>query len=154
MKKVISLILALTMLLGLSTMALAAQDDDKVKIDFVVNGAIEKTIYVDYGEDYNSQAPKVKDYLADGKRYKFSGWDCHNKYYNAIYETLPAIKDTTPVVELTFYATYSEADLDVDTVVGDLVGDDIMSSLKTIWDEFLVFLKTVLLYLATFITIG
>lgn len=156
MKKVISLILVLTMLFSFGTMVFAAEQDEKpIKINFVIDGKVEKTIYVDYDEDYNSQAPNVKKSISNGIKYEFAGWECDNKYYKgAIYTNLPVIKETVPVYELTFTATYSETEFDGEEIITDIIGDDMMSSLKTIWDEFLVFLKTIILYLATFITIG
>lgn len=156
MKKVISLILVLTMLFSFGTMVFAAEQDEKpIKINFVIDGKVEKTIYVDYDEDYNSQAPNVKKSISNGIKYEFAGWECDNKYYKgAIYTNLPVIKETVPVYELTFTATYSETEFDGEEIITDIIGDDMMSSLKTIWDEFLVFLKTIILYLATFITVG
>lgn len=156
MKKVISLILALTMLLSFGTMAFAAQEEEKpIKINFVIDGETVKTIYVDYNEDYNSQAPNVKKSISGGIKYEFSGWECSNKYYSGtIYEKLPVITETSPVYELTFTATYSETEIDGETIIGDIIGDDAMTGLKTIFDEFINFLKTVILYLAAFITIG
>lgn len=156
MKKVISLILVLTMLFSFGTMVFAAEQDEKpIKINFVIDDEVKKTIYVDYGEDYNSQAPNVKKSISNGIKYEFAGWECDNKYYKgAIYTNLPVIQETVPVYELTFKATYSETEFDGEEIITDIIGDDMMSSLKTIWDEFLVFLKTIILYLATFITVG
>lgn len=157
MKKIISLILALTMIFTLGLTAFAVEEEKPVKVNFKIDGEVVKTIYVDYGEDFNSQAPSIKKEISGGIKYEFSGWDCDNKYYaGTIYETLPVISETTPVYELTFTATYTETKYDgeeiVDDIIGGIIGDDALSGLKTLLDEFIAFLKTVILYLAAFIT--
>ncbi len=154
MKKVISLILALTMLFALGTVAFAAEEDEKpITVNFVIDGEVKKTIQVDYGEDFNSQAPNVKKSISNGIKYEFAGWDCDNKYYNdTIYETLPVISENTPVYKITFTATYTETKYDGEEIIADIIGDDAMAGIKTILAEFITFLKTIILYLAAFIT--
>lgn len=152
MKKVLSLVLALAMLFALTAVAFAA-DKKPVTVHFVIEGEVVKTIQVDYGEDYNSQAPDIRREISNGIKYEFGGWETDHKYYGGtIYETLPVIDEDVPVHEITFTATYTETEYDGEEILGDIVGDEAVTGLKSIWDEFVKFLQQVLLYIAAFIS--
>lgn len=152
MKKFISLAIALIMLFSMATIAFAA-DEKPITVHFVINEEVVKTITVDYGEDYNSQAPDIKREISNGIKYEFAGWEADHKYYSGkLFETLPIITEDDPIAEVTFTATYSETEYDGEEIITDIIGDGAMTSLKTVWQEFVAFLKTVLLYFAVFLS--
>ncbi len=150
MKKVLSLIVALTMLFSIAATALAA-DEKPITVHFVINEEVVKTITVDYGEDYNSQAPDIRREISNGIKYEFGGWEADHRYYSGkIFETLPIITEDVPIEEVTFTATYTETEYDGEEIITDIIGDNAMTSLKTVWQEFLKFLQTIILYFAAF----
>ncbi|MBQ7296049.1 MAG: hypothetical protein IJW86_07635 [Clostridia bacterium] len=154
MKKVLSLMLALAMLFTMGTVAFAA-DEKPITINFVIEGELVKSIQVDYGEDYNSQAPDIRREISNGIKYEFGGWETTNKYYGGtIYEKLPVIEEGTPVYEITFTATYTETEYDGEEIASDILGDNTVAGFKTIWASFVEFLQQVLLYIAAFISFG
>ncbi len=150
MKKILSLVMAVVMLFSLSAIAFAA-DEKPVTVHFVIDNEVVKTITVDYGEDYNSQAPDIRREISGGIKYEFGGWECDHKYYSGtIYESLPVIDEDVPVYELTFTATYVETEYDGEEIVKDIIGDDATMNLKALWDEFVKFIQTIILYFAAF----
>lgn len=153
MKKVLSLILAVTMLFSLATIAFAA-DEKPITINFVIDGEIASTITVDYGEDYTSKAPKVLPRISDGIKYEFAGWECNDKYYSSIYENLPIIEEDAPIYELTFTATFSEVPYDGEEFVEDIIGDEAMFNIKAVWEGFINFLQQVLFYISSLLAFG
>lgn len=154
MKKVLSLVLALVMLFTLGTVAFA-EEEKPITVNFVIGGELVKTIQVDYDEDYNSQAPDIRREISNGIKYEFGGWETNNYYYTGtIYETLPVIEDGTPIYEITFVATYTETEYDGEEILEDIIGDNAMTSVKTIWASFIEFLQKVILYIAAFISFG
>ncbi len=153
MKKVLSLVLALAMLFTMGTLAFAADEEKPITVNFVIEGEVVKTIQVDYGEDYNSQAPDIRREISNGIKYEFGGWETNDYYYGGtIYETLPVIEEGTPIYEITFKATYTETEYDGEEILEDIVGDNAAAGLKTIWENFLAFLQQIILYIAAFIS--
>lgn len=149
MKKIISLLLAAMMIFSLACVA-SAEGEKPITINFVVEGETVKTIQVDYDEDYNSQAPVIRTQISNGMKKEFGGWECNNKVYNKIYSSLPVIPDGAPVYELTFIATFTEEPYDGEEIVEDIIGDDAMVGLRTIWDSLLAFLQQILLIFSSF----
>lgn len=155
MKKVLSLVLALAMLFTMGTLAFAADEEKPITVNFVIEGEVVKSIQVDYGEDYNSQAPDIRREISNGIKYEFGGWETNDYYYGGtIYETLPVIEEGTPIYEITFKATYTETEYDGEEIFEDIVGDSAAAGLKSIWEGFLAFIQQVILYIAAFISFG
>lgn len=155
MKKVLSLVLALAILFTMGTLAFAADEEKPITVNFVIEGEVVKSIQVDYGEDYNSQAPDIRREISNGIKYEFGGWETNDYYYGGtIYETLPVIEEGTPIYEITFKATYTETEYDGEEIFEDIVGDNAAAGLKSIWEGFLAFIQQVILYIAAFISFG
>lgn len=155
MKKVLSLVLALAMLFTMGTLAFAADEEKPITVNFVIDGEVVKSIQVDYGEDYNSQAPDIRRVISNGIKYEFGGWETNDYYYGGtIYETLPIIEEGTPIYEITFKATIGETVYDGEEIFEDIVGDSAAAGLKSIWEGFLAFIQQVILYIAAFISFG
>ena len=154
MKKVLSLVLAMVMLLALGTVAFA-EEEKPITVNFEIDGEIVKTIKVDFDEDFNSQAPDIRREISNGIKYEFGGWETLNYYYTGtIYETLPVIEEGTPIYEITFIATYTETEYDGEEIAEDIFGENAVAGFKTIWAGFVEFLQKVILYLAAFISFG
>ena len=166
MKKIISLILAVLMVFSVTAMAVSAADETTkpIKITFVYDSAdsngkaveAEKVIYVDYGEDYNKEAPK-DTYIDGGFKYFISGWETEDYGpKNYIHTSLPVVPATdTQIKEIKFRACYDVEKVTPGGVVEDaaesLLGEStveffnyIVKQLELWFGQFILFLRNFL----------
>lgn len=133
MKKIISLMLAVIMIFSVAAMAVSAADETTkpVKVTFIYDGddgkglAVPKetVIYVDYGENFTSKAPKAT-YISGGWKYYIVGWTTDD-YGQAgtVYENLPTIPEGDGIKEITFHAEMGAEEVTVENVIGGAAED-------------------------------
>ena len=121
MKKIISLLLAVVMIFSLTATAAFAADKP-LKVTFLDDrGDVMKEIYVDYGENYTSQAP-TDTYVDEGYMYSIGGWEANlPAFKGTILEKLPAFIEADGITEVTYRAVYDVEPFTPDNVIGDVV---------------------------------
>ena len=170
MKRIISLILAVVMIFSVTATGVFAADETQkpVTITFIYDDAdvkglgVEKTkvIYVDFGEDYNSQVPEGVYYsTVDGVRYKFytDTWTTTANAYNTkLYEKgyFPAITALDNITEITFKADMAVEEVTAENVVGGViegvVGEETVDLFKSFVELVKLWFGKLMLYLRNF----
>jgi hypothetical protein len=170
MKKILSLILAVLMIFSVTAVGAFAADETQkpVKVTFIYDDAnsrgqaIEKTkvIYVDFGENYNSQVPTGVYYkTTDGVRYKFYTklWKADLAGYSAnLYEkgNFPVFDaaDEGVLTEITFTAQMGVEEVSAENIAGDIaegaLGKDTVNLLTEFIETLKLWFGQLILYLA------
>lgn len=157
MKKLISLLLAVVMIFSLTaTAAFAADDTSKpIKITFLDDrGDVMKEIYVDYGENYTSQAP-TDTYVAEGYIYSIGGWEASlSAFKGTVLVNLPTFVEADGITEVTYEAVYDVKEFTADNVVGDVVNGVFGENTTDLFSSFIQLIKeffqNILMYLMNF----
>ena len=171
MKKIISLILAMLMIFSVTAVAAFAEGEAQkpIKVTFIyddadINGiAITKTkeIFVDYGEDYNSQVPEGSYIVKgdDGKNYSIytDVWSSDKNGYNTtLFEkgNFPIFGENDPVTEIVFKAEMASKEVTVGGVIGDaaedILGESTMSFFNYIIEQIKLWFGKLILYIRNF----
>ncbi len=171
MKKIISLILAVLMIFSVTAVAAFAEGETQkpIKVTFIyddadINGiAITKTkeIFVDYGEDYNSQVPEGSYIVKgdDGKNYSIytDVWSSDKNGYNTtLFEKgkFPIFGENDPVTEIVFKAEMASKEVTVGGVIGDaaedILGESTMSFFNYIIEQIKLWFGKLILYIRNF----
>lgn len=149
MKKLLAILLTISMIFTLSAAAVAAEEKP-LTIHFVVGEEIT-TVYANYGDDLNELAPSIKREISGGIKYEFGGWETtHKAYAGMIFETLPIITEDDPVSEITFTATYTETEYDGEEIITDIVGDNAVNFLKQAYEKLILFFQEIILMIMGF----
>lgn len=168
MKKIISLILAVLMIFSVTAVGVFAADETQkpVKVTFIYDDAntlgqaVTKTkvIYVDYGEDYNSQVPTGAYYTTvDGVRYKIFTdlWEADLAGYNrSLYEkgSFPKFDAADEITEITFIAQMGVEEMSVENITGDIaegvLGEGTVNLFANFIEQLKLWFGQLILYLA------
>lgn len=157
MKKIISLLLAVVMIFSLTaTAAFAANDANKpIKITFLDDrGDVMKEIYVDYGENYTSQAP-TDTYIDEGYKYSIGGWEANLPAFKGmILVKLPSFVEADGITEVTYKAVYDVEEFTADNVIGDVVNGVFGENTTDLFSSFIQLIKEffqkIIMYLMNF----
>lgn len=171
MKKILSLILAVVMIFSVTAVAaFAAEETQKpVKVTFIYDDAdssglpVEKTteIYVDYGEDFNSQVPEGTYYIKgdDGKTYKIYTdlWSTDTPGYSGtLFEKghFNAFDANDLITEITFKASMATKEVTAGGVIEDaaesILGESTVTFFSYIIEQIKVWFSQFILFLRNF----
>lgn len=159
MKKIISLLLIVLTVFSLTATAAFAEGEVTTKPITVYfyddNGVELKKIYVNYGEDYNVQAPTLDSYIidsADGTKYKAThdGWEITNlkTYENEFIPSgnLPVFGETDKVTEVKIAAVFKVRENNIQNNVQDTIeklpGGEIITNASDFFSSIVSLIKT------------
>ena len=171
MKKIISLLLAVIMIFSVTAVGVFAADETQkpVKITFIYDDAdvkglaVEKTkvIYVDYGEDFNSQVPTGVYYANEGDaRYKYytDVWATEKAGYSStLWEKgkFPVFNEADGVKEITFKAQMGVEKVTAENIIGgaaeEILGTDTMAIFNYFIEQIKVWFGKLMLYIRNFL---
>lgn len=161
MKKIISVLLVVLAVFSLTATAAFAEGESTkpITVYFYDNGVEIKKIHVNYGEDYNVQAPKIADSIIEGTNYKqvHDGWEITNvgEYKGEIisHGNLPVFSEKDNVTEVHVKAVLKAYENNIENNIKDKIDSNetlsgvsdffssIVSLIKTWFMNFILFLN-------------
>lgn len=159
MKKIISVLLVVLAVFSLTATAAFAEGETTkpITVYFYDDNSVEpvKTIYVNYGEDLNVQAPEFESYVieaSDGTSYKIvhDGWEITNlKGYNGEFipkGNLPVFGENDKVTEVHIRAQYEAYENNIQNNVQDALenipGGEIITNASDFFSSIISLIKT------------
>ena len=154
MKKIISVLLVILAVFSLTATAAFAEGESTkpITVYFYDDNSVEpvKTIYVNYGEDYNVQAPKFDSYVVGEYKIVHDGWEITNlKTYNGEFipiDNLPVFVENDKVTEVHVKAEYKAYENNIQNNVQDAIeklpGGEVITNAGDFFSSIISLIKT------------